>query len=162
MLALGAFVAAAVGSVNPEAWAVESRLAVRGSSMLAFSIFINLKFLVVDVDQISLEWHALSRPIQYRVFWRLFQPILILTIVAASAGLDSLLTEIAPAIDSDSSRVVFGRRTAFFSTAVFFLALVFQVLDLVICLLNNCLRLTLSLFIPQPAHFPPLDTDTRW
>jgi hypothetical protein len=36
-------VAAAVGGVNPDGWSADARLTVRGSSMLAFSIFINLK-----------------------------------------------------------------------------------------------------------------------
>jgi len=142
VLALGAFVAAAVGSVDPGSWPEESRLAVRGASMLAFAIFINFKFLVVDVDPIALESHAISRSIQYRVAWSQFQPFLIVTMVAASAGLDSLLTEQAIILEEKSSgistndeieaaelslvRMMFGRRNAFLSTAAFYLALVFQ------------------------------------
>lgn len=106
--------------------------------MLGFAIFINFKFLVVDVDPIALESHAITRSIQYRVAWSQFQPFLIITMVAASAGLDSLLTEHLltsdpvstmeeiEAAEVSASRMVFGRCNAYFSTAFFYLALVFQ------------------------------------
>ena len=69
----------------------------RGACLLGFVLFINLKFLVVDVDVVALADHAVSRGPAFRCLWRVaFQPILICTLVAAAAGLDGLLTAEPP------------------------------------------------------------------
>jgi hypothetical protein len=48
VLALGAFVAAAVGGVDPSSYNDQQRPAVRNACFLGFVLFMNLKFLVVD------------------------------------------------------------------------------------------------------------------
>ena len=83
----------ATTTIGPEA----DRGFVRGACLLGFVLFINLKFLVVDVDVVALADHAVSRGPAFRCLWRVaFQPILICTLVAAAAGLDGLLTAEPP------------------------------------------------------------------
>lgn len=87
VLALGAFVAAAVGGVDPSAFGDHERPSVRVACFLGFVLFMNFKFLVVDVDVVSTDNHAVSRSIEYRVAWRQLQPFLILSMVSSAQRL---------------------------------------------------------------------------
>jgi len=130
VLALGSFVAAAVGGVDPSSFNEEQKAWVQIACFFGLVLFMMFKFLAVDVDTVPIENHAISRSIEWRAAWRMLQPALILAMVAASAGLAALL-EVVPAASLMSSasavqREHFARRLAYWSTAAFFALLVLQ------------------------------------
>ena len=90
---------------------------------------LNPRFLVVDVDSVSTDNHAVSRSIEYRAAWRQLQPVLIGSMVAASAGLASLLTGLGgqdSSLPSGVAAALFARRLAYWSTASLLAVLVLQ------------------------------------
>jgi hypothetical protein len=66
VLALGSSVAAAVGGVDPSQFSDTDKPWVEISSFFGFVQFMMFKFLVVDVDTVPIDDHAISRSFEWR------------------------------------------------------------------------------------------------
>jgi len=118
--------ASIVCRVNPLAFGEDQRGELRAAALLGFTIFINLKLVVFDVDSVSIssKHHATNQGGFFKEIWYALQPMIVMSAVALTAGYGLLLdhpTDIPP-----TKKSIRGRKLACMGCALLIFFLLIQ------------------------------------